>query len=132
MTGTTKKSIFILLIVIVLGAIGYFVYRAKFKSDGNVINIKSSPSSSPIDELSEIIAKIGQFYELPTGDTPTLATVSDPEKLKGQAFFERAKKGDKVLLYAKAKKAILYDPVANKIIEIAPLNIGEGSTTPAP
>jgi hypothetical protein len=53
-----------------------------------------------------------------------VATVSDPEKLKEQPFFTQAKKGDKLLIYAKARKAILYDPAINKIIEVSTLNIG--------
>ena len=32
-------------------------------------------------------------------------------------------KGDKVLIYSNAKKAYLYDPVSDKIINIAPLNL---------
>jgi hypothetical protein len=44
-----------------------------------------------------------------------------------------AKKGDKVLIYTNAKKAILYDPELNKIVNVAPLNIGDQKVTaPAP
>jgi hypothetical protein len=49
----------------------------------------------------------------------------NPENLKGQSFFADAKVGDKVLIYKNAKKAILYDPIADKIITIAPLIVGE-------
>ena len=61
---------------------------------------------------------------LPKDETPTLATVSDPEKLKDQRFFVNAVKGDKVLVYSLAKKAILYSPSLDKIIEVAPVNVG--------
>ena len=61
---------------------------------------------------------------LPEDEEPSVATVADPEQLAGQPFFSKAKKGDKVLIYTNAQKAILYDPVAKKIIDIAPLNIG--------
>jgi hypothetical protein len=33
------------------------------------------------------------------------------------------------LLYAKAKKAILYDPVAGKIIEVAPIDLSDKNDT---
>jgi hypothetical protein len=36
-----------------------------------------------------------------------------------------AKTGYKVLVFSVAKKAILYDPVLNKIIEVAPFQISE-------
>lgn len=55
----------------------------------------------------------------------------DPEKLRDQPFFANAQRGDKVLIYANAKKAILYNPPSNKIIEVAPVNIGNPMLAPA-
>lgn len=62
--------------------------------------------------------------ELPAGEQPTLATVADQEKLKGQDFFSHAQNGDKLLIYPKAKKAILYRPSTGKIIEVTNLTSG--------
>ena len=88
-----------------------------------------APPASLENESSELVASVGKLMLLPEGETPTIATVSDLEKLKDQPFFVNAKNGDKVLIYTNAKKAILYDPVAHKIIEVAPINIGN---TPQP
>ena len=35
-----------------------------------------------------------------------------------------------MIIYTNAKRAILYDPTANKIVEMAPLNIGQNAATP--
>ena len=78
-------------------------------------------------ETAKIVVLVGRLMVLPEGETPTVATVTDPEKLKDQVFFANAKKGDKVLIYTQAKKAVLYDPAQDKIIEIAPLNIDSAS-----
>ncbi len=72
-------------------------------------------------ERVEIIAKVGAHIVLPKDEVPTLATVSDPEQLKKYPFFTNAEKGDKVLIYSLAKKAILYRPIGDKIVEIAPI-----------
>lgn len=77
-------------------------------------------------ELNQVITAVGKLIVLPTEEQPTLATVSDPEKLKDQSFFKNALKGDQVLIYTTARKAILYRPSANKIIEVAPVNAGGG------
>ena len=77
------------------------------------------------EEVKKVVAQVGKLILLPEGETPTIATVSDPSALKNQAFFADAKKGDKVLIYTNAKKAILYDPVIKKIINVAPVNTGD-------
>lgn len=86
--------------------------------------MKQNPQRIVQKEIEDTLARVGRLILLPEGETPTLATVTDTEKLKGQAFFVNAKAGDKVIIYTNAKKAILYRPSENKIIEVAPLNIG--------
>lgn len=77
-------------------------------------------------EIDMLITEVGKLMVLPD-EVPTIATVSDLERLKTQPFFAQAKLGDKVLIYAVARKAILYSPVEKKIVEVAPLLIGENT-----
>lgn len=81
-------------------------------------------------ETRALVRKVGNLIVLPDDETPTIATVSDPEALKGQAFFDGAKKGYKVLIYTNAKKAILFDPTSGKIVNVAPLTMNATSATP--
>lgn len=123
----TKKSmmprLFFIVIIALLIAIGLAVY---FYSQ--VIQLKKNPQAIAQQEVQRLVEQVSQLIVLPEGETPTIATVSDPEKLKDQPFFAKAQKGDRVLIYTNAKKAILYSPTANKIVEVAPINIGN---TPA-
>ncbi len=80
------------------------------------------PADQQAQENAALVAEVGRLIELPTDETPTIATVQDPTQLQDQPFFAHAKAGDKVLLYANAKKAILYDPVEHKIVEVAPID----------
>lgn len=75
-------------------------------------------------EAKVLIAQVGKLMELPTDENPTVATVSDKTKLLDQPFFKNAQNGDRVLVYSKAKKAILYRPSINKIVEVSMINIG--------
>lgn len=119
----SKKSLrkyfpyILVLLVILLGlSTGYF-YKQSMKA--------KNPEAVAQNEAKALAEKVGKLIVLPTDEVPTIATVSDPEALKNQVFFMDAKKGDKVLIYTNAKKAILYDPVLNKIVTVAPLNIGD-------
>jgi hypothetical protein len=112
-------------IAIVIGIIpSFFFYQSKTKSD-------TAGSNAVAPESNDIIKKVGAFMELPKDEDPTIATVTDLEKLRGQPFFANAKKGDVVLIYDKAARIILFDPVANKIINAASTNV-ETPTTPTP
>lgn len=117
---STKKivKILVVLVVILAGASFYFYRHAKLAENAN--------SAQAIQaEAKSLAVKVGKLIVLPTDEIPTIATVSDPEALKSQSFFADAKKGDKVLIYTNAKKAILYSPELNKIVTVAPLNIGD-------
>ncbi|SRR5260221_2322802 len=94
-------------------------------------NILKNPNISVQKETSQLVSQVGKLMMLPTDEQPTIATVTDASKLKDQPFFKNAKNGFKVLIYVKAKKAILFDPGKNVIIDVAPVNISQ-NPTPAP
>ena len=76
--------------------------------------------AKPQDEVSQVVSELGKLVILPKDEQPVVATVVDLDKLKGQAFFTKAQLQDKVIIYSKAGRAILYRPSSNKIVEIAP------------
>src|SRR3989344_1412513 len=80
------------------------------------------------DETAQLVAAVGKLIRPPEDETPTIATVSDPEKLREQAFFKNASEGDKVIIYTQSKKAILYSPTLKQIIGVANVNL---SSSPA-
>jgi|SRR3989344_6319278 len=81
---------------------------------------------------TNLVEKIGILIELPAGEEPTIATVTDKTKLSDQAFFAPAQNGDVVLIYTDAKKAYLYRPSTNKILDVAPVNFPTPAPTVAP
>lgn len=84
---------------------------------------ESDPSIRAKEEARQVVDRVGQLIILPADESPTVATVTDLEALKDQAFFANAQIGDKVLIYANAGKAILYRPSENKVIEKAPMHL---------
>lgn len=75
-------------------------------------------------ETDNLIAAVGKLIALPEGEQPTIATVADTGKLKDQPFFSKAENGDRLLIYTEARRVILYRASVNKVINVAPLNIG--------
>lgn len=89
----------------------------------------ANPSQNAEQEVKTTVEEVGKLIVLPQGEQPQVATVSDVNKLKSQQFFANAKNGDRVLIYTQAQKAILYDPVQKKIVEVGPINLAEVSPT---
>lgn len=116
-------AIGIVVLVLVIG--GLFYYQSR----NNQVSSNDSQAAQKVsqEEVKKLVAEVGKLIALPEGEDPTIATVTDIEKLRDQPFFQKAKNGDKVLIYTQAKKAILYDPQAKKIIDVAPINIGTES-----
>ena len=118
-------------VIVPLVAIAGLALAGYFYSE--LRTLKENPQAVAQKEAEALVAKVGRLLVLPEGETPTVATVSDPEALKDQSFFASAVKGDKVLIYTTAKKAVLYSVSLNKILEVAPLNIGnQRPVTPPP
>jgi len=121
-----NKKLYFAIVVILIALLPSLYFYNQYKKTQKILN--TLPKS--VDETRKLLDKIGKLIELPKDEDPLIATVSDKEKLKNQAFFQIAENGDKVLIYSKAKKAILYRPSSNKIIDVAPVNIKDNSILP--
>jgi hypothetical protein len=120
-----KKYFSTILIVVLLLSFGLtFYFYKKYQTVQKTLQKQLSP-----DDREKLIAQVGKLIELPK-EEPTVASISDKEKLKNQPFFQNASNGDKVLIFTKAKKAILYRPSINKIIEVSQINLEASSPAP--
>lgn len=90
-----------------------------------------NPTAAAQQEAHQLVAAVGKLMMLPTDEDPTIASVTDRDQLQNQPFFANAVNGDKVLIYLKSKKAVLYRPDINKIIEVAPVNISASDSATA-
>jgi hypothetical protein len=108
----------IIVAILVTGIPSLYFYNQYQKT----VKYMNDPTLKDKEKTQEIVSKVSRHMALPKDEDPTIATVSDKEKLKDQPFFQNAKNGDKVLIFTNAKKAILYDPVADLILEVASIN----------
>ncbi|MBI2589167.1 hypothetical protein HYW35_03115 [Candidatus Saccharibacteria bacterium] len=123
----TWRQILVRLVIIALVVLsGFLVY--KYVHSQNEVKRLSNPQESAREETRQLTAKVGRLVEIPTNETPTIATVSDVSKLKDQPFYAKAQNGDKVLIFSQARRAFLYRPSTDKVIELAPINIGNNAS----
>ena len=118
--------------LLLIGAAALFLVSASAYFLVAYRNNQADPNAALQKETKDLTVRIGRFMELPAGEEPTLATVTDQEKLKGQDFFAHAQNGDKLLVYPSAKKAILFRPSTGKIVEVSNLVSGGESQSQPP
>lgn len=123
---TARRILMIIAIVILLASAifgGIYYYRHNFFIIANKENLTA-------EETKILVKMIGKIIDLPPDEQPTVATVIDRDKLKTQVFFAKAEKGDRVLIYTKAQKAILFRPSEKKVMEV--MNLQTAILTPSP
>lgn len=125
---TWQKIAIVVGVVLVVGALvaaTYFYMQLQ--------NLKKNPNAESDAEIKKLTEQVRKFYDLPTDETPTVATVSDKSKVADQPFFAKADNGDKILIYRKNKLAILFRPSQNKLINVGPIDLdavsGNSSTS---
>ncbi len=128
-----QKMIPLVLIVVVaivgLVTAGYY-YLQFYKSQNELKFLKDNPQIVQISEqdaAKQIISEVGKLMQLPENEQAIVATINDKDKFSSQPFFTQAKNGDKILIYPKTNKAILYDPITKKVLDVSTINLGTPS-----
>lgn len=122
-----KPTLAMIMVVLSLGLIvtvGTSTYL--FLQNQKLSNTQSKPADPK--EIETLVNKVSRLMELPD-EEPTIATVSDKDKLKEQAFFSKSENGDKVLIFTTSGKAILYRPSADKIIDVTNIRTSDETVT---
>lgn len=108
------------LIVAIFAVISLFLLAQYNDAKAKLASPQASVAAAR--QVSDTLGKVAKLAIVPTNETPTVSTVANAAKLKGQSFFANAKDGDKVIVYSQAKEAILYRPSTNQIVIIAPVS----------
>lgn len=101
---------FVVLFVI-LAAAGVYVF-AITREDVAIPNT----ANLELAQLQQLMDNLGELIQIPEGEAPIMALVSDASTLKDQPFFKNAQNGDRVIIFKSNKQAILYRASTNKII----------------
>jgi hypothetical protein len=114
------------LLVLALIVVSLFLLQ-QYHSAQHKLKANSAPAVSK--QVNDTINQVAKLVIVPANETPTVATVLNADKLKSQSFFANAKNGDKVLVYAKEKQAILYRPSTNQIVTMSTVTVSPTGST---
>lgn len=112
-----KKIVLGVAALIVIAAVGY-IFVSK-KSADPYAELKSDPQAANA-KVQEVMASVSKLTQLPQGETPSLAVVTDEKALSASnVFFKDVKNDDYVLFFSKA--AVVYRPSTDAIVIAGPI-----------
>jgi hypothetical protein len=81
------------------------------------VQYRHALATNPNRERQRIVSSIDSAVTLPS-EEPSLSTVLDATKLTNKTLRSLAKNGDKLLVYPKAKRLIIYRPSTKKVVDM--------------
>ncbi|MEO6761593.1 MAG: hypothetical protein ABI220_04440 [Candidatus Saccharimonadales bacterium] len=117
---TTRWLVVIIVAIVVIMGASWLMVEKLHKQD--------------LDNVQAIMQDISKHYLLPTNETPALATVTDSKKVQS-AFAGKVEDGDKILIYQTNRKAVVYRPSIDRIVDVEPVSIDtppSGNTPQSP
>jgi hypothetical protein len=75
-----------------------------------------------MNDVHTVINLVSKHYLLPSDEVPALATITDPSKISTK-FLKKTQTGDKLLIYQKNSRVIIYRPSIDRIVDVGPVEI---------
>lgn len=125
---TTYKLILGLLLVVLVGAGGWWAFNSQAGDD--LAKLSEQAGAKLTDsQVDAVVARIGNFMVVPEGERPSVVVLKGTAELaQQQAFYKDAKDGDILIVYS--SRAIIYDAKSNKLVGVSP--IAQNTATPIP
>ena len=115
-----KSQSKLLIIIILVSLAGWLFYNYR-EVKKEVVRLSTPEGQQAfLDQQTEdTIERIRKHMVLPEDEVPTVVTITDIDLLtEQQPFFNGAQNGDKVLVYAGARKAIIYSPERDIVVNV--------------
>ena len=117
-------GVIVVVVIVLLVGLGLLLRdRSNLKHE---VSKLSQSQTQAVDEAKQLNSDVAKLVELPNDEVPTIGTVADVNKLKQQSVgFENAKTGDKLLIYTRSQRIIVYRPETKKIVGIVQISLGQ-------
>lgn len=135
--GKGKGGFNLILIILIIGAIALFAWaeqqrRAAQKELQQTITeleeLRKASEESGAEVAARVLEKLSKHMTIPADPSPTVATIIDIDKLReSNEFYAVAKNGDHLIITE--KRAILYDPDRDVVLDVVPVSINRTSTS---
>jgi hypothetical protein len=110
------SGIFAIVALLGLGSSVYFFRQYRVSEEQRFASLSLTPK-----DTEAVLSKVRKLVLLPSEEAKIMTVANVAELKKTQRFFAEAEDGDIVLVFENAKKAVVYRPSVNLVVNIAPI-----------
>lgn len=121
-----KFAVVIIVVLLIASLAGMFVLYQKYQdTQSEVQKLSTVQGQQELNktQINQLLGEMRSIIVLPEGEDPVVATITDISKLENNDFYKDAKNGDKVVVFAEAKKAYIYRPDTKTIVNVGAFQI---------
>lgn len=112
----------VLLGVAIIAFIASYWGYAQTRKQISILTNPNQATELTAAQTEELLAKVSKLINLPDEKSPAVATINDVETLSAQQdFYKDANNGNKLIVFARARKAVIYDEKNNIIVNMGPV-----------
>ena len=74
-------------------------------------------------DTQRVIESVARHYNMPKNEEPAVLTVLEAKNITSSYLKDVAQDGDRILLYQKNKRVVVYRPSIDRIVDIGPVVI---------
>lgn len=88
---------------------------------------RESEASTPV--ATGVLESVSRHFLLPADEEPAILTVVNKDRVSSAFLKGKVEDGDKVLIYQKSQKAIIYRPSLDRVIDAGPAIVDDVKKT---
>ncbi len=123
------STIIITVLLFALAGGGYYFYSKYSETKQEVEKLSTVQGQQELNksQTEQLLSEMRSIIVLPAGEDPVVATITDINQLKKNEFYKDAQDGDRVIVFATAKKAYIYRPSTRTIVNVGAFQLDQQS-----
>lgn len=81
------------------------------------VQYREAQANNPSTQQKQLVSQLSKLIEMPSGQ-PVITTVIDKSKLTNKTLASQAQNGDRLFIFAKSKRLVLYRPSDKKVVDM--------------
>lgn len=133
MTAENKKGLgtvlTIIIVLAIIAVLGFWFFNQQ-KTPTVIVGTGEDAQLSE-QQIQDLIRAVRRHIVLPEDEEPLVATIVNIDQLVAeQPFYQGASNGDILMIYGSVAKALIYDPRADRLVNVGPVEIQPGTELP--